>query len=204
MRRVTKLVVACAFAMVLGATRPARAQAADSPKQVGVFIQALEEDVILEVEEETVDARGRPRGLRFQPACAAPCRLNLDASKTYRIAGPGLVPSRTFKLPLDASTVAIQVKEGHVDERVGGVLLTTVGSCLILVGGFWFALSAVAEPDQSNSARLYGGSTLLVGVGALVPGIMLMRLGKTRINIVPGSPAAVAPLSLGSSVRWDF
>jgi hypothetical protein len=195
-----------AGALGLGVAWPGRslAQAPPPPGKVGVFIQAYDEGVVLEEEQETFDARGRSRGLRFLPTCTAPCRLDLDVSKTYRITGPDITPSPPFQLPQGAASVAIQVNEGHVSDRTTGALLRILGAALILGGSVWFIKASYAEGGPDNTARLYAGGLFLAGVGAAVPGILLTRSGRTSINLVPGPSAAISPTALGSSLRCEF
>jgi hypothetical protein len=184
-----------------------RAQAAPPPPKVGVFIQAYGEDVVLEEQQETYDARGRSRGMRFLPACTVPCRLNLDATKTYRIAGPDISPSPPFQLPPYASQVAVQVKEGHVSDRVAGVMLSIVGTVLVVFGAVTFVVATQAEGHPDTTREFIGGSMLIAGIGAAVPGIMLRQSGKTSINLVPNAPAPpgwIAPTAFGSALRCDF
>jgi hypothetical protein len=147
---------------------------------------------------------------RWTPACAAPCDKSLPIDNDYRITGPGIRTSKTFRLSVRAGEkVSIAVNAGSKGGFIGGIVLLGIGGAGVIIG-LTVALVGAAEsatesynPVTGNFTQNNNGSgtetagwiIALVGAAAAVVGVVLMvNNGKTKetqeqIAKGPASPA---------------
>lgn len=136
----------------------------------------------------------------WRAICTTPCNQVVPSGGPYRIAGPGIVPSRPFIL--SPGSAELQVKTGKVGARVGGLFLTVIGGSAILTGGILLGFSRafgpsspLYDPAESRAFRAAGGVILGVGIGSLAAGIALLATSGTKVqiaNTTGGVPSAVS------------
>jgi hypothetical protein len=99
----------------------------------------------------------------------------------------GVLPAQGANRPSSPEAL-----EGAKSMRTAGVVLTSVGVVLVLVGGVWLAVlegqcSSLGPACSFNP--IIQGALLGVGGAALIPGVILWPVGQSRIN------AATSPVS---------
>lgn len=113
--------------------------------------------------------------------CDAPCRRTVDVSlgPTFFVVGPSISRSRDFTLPPYGSA-RIAVRPGSRAMFVSGWVLASVGAASMLAGATVLLLS-----DDQPRRQTAGGITLGAGVPLLVGGALMVRFGRTRVEVVP-------------------
>jgi hypothetical protein len=130
-----------------------------------------------------------PQG-NWSVACMAPCDAELPLANDYRITGEGIRSSRVFRITAMAGQhVVINVNPASKGGFTGGVVLTSIGPVVFFIGAIvWLVGEAEASlystdssdnglsSGQSNGkgAETTGGVMMLVGLGALVGGVVLI------------------------------
>ncbi len=113
--------------------------------------------------------------------CRMPCDVVVDADSVYAIDGLGIRDSENFQLPT-VGPVTLNVRAGHPGTRVGGILLTSLGSMPLVVGLVLapIGLARMNYPEGPGLA-IAGGITLGVGLSLVIGGIYMLVVGKTRV-----------------------
>jgi hypothetical protein len=169
-----------AVCLSLFVAEPAHAQHARTlagPNQVYVLIDGPP-GAILEQQN--------PTGDRFVSMCLAPCDRPYSIGRTYRIAGNDVRASEPFVLQgKPGSTVTVHYSEA---KHATGVVLTEVGVLVTIVGGltlFGGVFGSCSESGGEDACTTYrwltytGGALAIVGVTAIVSGIVLMVQGSS-------------------------
>jgi hypothetical protein len=113
--------------------------------------------------------RQDPQGV-YQFACRVPCKLDLPKDGLYRISGPGLRPSKPFRLtPDESDRVALQITPASTVTYDTGFALTLAGSAALTLGAVVayagvLDTSGYSRQRQSNGL-ITGGLLLMVGGG---------------------------------------
>jgi hypothetical protein len=124
------------------------------------------------------DAVGTIAGLPYTRVCSDPCpeRVHLEEGDELFVAGPRIMPSKTFTLDEDPYELVMQVRSGPKSIRFAGFGLTVSGAILIPGGGLLVGAFEGRGPDIA-------GFTLIgVGVAALAAGIGLLIRGRTLVK----------------------
>jgi hypothetical protein len=150
---------------------------------------------------------GRPYGygaatiVAWRTICTTPCNQVVPSGGSYRIAGPGIVPSRPFVL--SPGSAELHVKAGRIGARIGGLFLTVLGGPSVIIGASLLGFSRTFDegspfydPGERAAFRAGGGVLLGVGLGALVAGIATLATSGTRVRIVNTPGGAPNPVSL--------
>jgi hypothetical protein len=158
---------------------PAHAQQAQHARDIAKPNEAY---VLIDgPKEATLEQQDQDRWIRV---CAAPCDRPFPIGKTYRIAGEDVRESPPFVLAGKAgSTVTLHFSESKHDTGKtlveGGVIVTLVGG-LTLFSGLFGSCSDSSGSDECSSYHWLaytGGALAVVGVTAIVSGIVLMVQG---------------------------
>jgi hypothetical protein len=112
----------------------------------------------------------------WEEACIAPCDVKLDPHYSYRVAGDGLTPSRSFGLPRDRDRVRLSAEMGSSSGRLGGFVLTGIGVGSALLGGAALIASPILESQDAGS-KGFRSVVLAGGVIFLAAGVVEMGLG---------------------------
>ncbi len=128
-------------------------------------------------------------------ACSAPCDADLPLDAEYRIVGDGIRKSSPFRLAAnDGGRVTLDVNAATKGGFAGGIVLTSLGPIVMLVGA---VVVAIGEADKSlqtdfngsGSTSSSGSSTITTGwvtvaVGAVATvGGILMIAGNSRSSV---------------------
>lgn len=138
----------------------------------------------------------------WSPVCRTPCGVPIDPGGLYQIRGLRMNASSSFVIP-QTPLVTLEVDAGHTGPRAGGVILTTFGG-IVTVLGITFAgigvgranYDAVVGQSSSNGFMVAGGSMLGIGTAMLAGGITMLVLSRTTVRISGGSRLAQSPSSL--------
>ncbi len=145
---------------------------------------------LMEVTSQYVVRTGLSRGPRYAhgqqayAVCAAPCDRVVDGTRgqTFYFGGGGGTPSAPFPFGGHDRGPLPPVRPRRVGVLAGGVLLTSFSIGPLLGGALMAAIPRHA--DQVNRTRSIAAVSLLaVGTGMLVSGIVMLALGKTRVEI---------------------
>lgn len=145
---------------------------------------------LMEVTSQYVVRTGLSRGPRYAhgqqsyAVCAAPCDRVVDGTRgqTFYFGGDGITPSARFSFEDHDGELLARVRPGRVGVLAGGVLLTSFSIGPLLGGALMAAIPRHA--DHVNRTRSIAAVSLLaVGAGMLVSGIVMLALGKTRVEI---------------------
>lgn len=126
-----------------------------------------------------------PQAQQARPVCRAPCDRVVDGSagQSFYFGGEGVTPSRRFTLDEHDGPLLARVKPGRAGVLVGGVLLTSLSIAPLLTGTLFLSLSQHRAPDGSHSTRDAGIVLSAVGASTLISGIVMIALGRTRVEI---------------------
>lgn len=122
--------------------------------------------------------------------CTLPCDVRVDAGGLYRVAGPDFSPTPRFPLPPGASAVDVRVRTASDAALTGGIALSAAG---LLLGGVGTTMIAVGGNADSGAKTWqgFGIAFVIMGVAALVPGLVLVATsGTTRATVAPRADAA--------------
>jgi hypothetical protein len=125
------------------------------------------------------EAVGRFDGIPYTRVCTDPCerRVELRADDQLFVAGPRLMPSKTFTLDTAANELDLHVRPGPKPIRFAGFGLTVSGAILIPGGGL-----IVGAIDRGRGPEIAGYTLIGVGVAALAVGIALLIRGRTLVR----------------------
>ena len=194
------------------ATQPSTASA-PTPKETGnVWVHIDGAD---NVDLESVITDAAPAGKRvtngWATICSAPCDQEVPLAGSYRLAGDGVRPSRTFKLAgKPGDKVYIQADPASRGGFVGGIVLISVGVPVLVIGTFVelvvglvnVASKADGEYTDTSGAQVVGLSMMGLGVAGIITGIVLVAgNGSTKLDQTIAGPAASKNAAeLGSDV----
>ena len=119
------------------------------------------------------------------PLCRAPCDLVVDGSRgqSFFFAGDGLTTSRHFTLDEHDGPMLARVRPGKSRVMLGGILLASLGVVPALSGALFTGLAGRADTTSSQQTFRAGLTMTAVGVGMLVSGIVMIALGRTRVEL---------------------
>lgn len=122
----------------------------------------------------------------YTPVCRVPCDAVVDLDDYYEIRGLNVNPSPVFQLP-SSPEVDLNVRVGHSGTRVGGVLLTALGSMPLVVGLVLTPIgAALYDRPDGRGFLIAGGVTLAVGTALVAGGIYMLVNSRTRVWSVDG------------------
>lgn len=121
-----------------------------------------------------------------RPVCLAPCDRVIDGTggQSFFIGGDRMLPSRRFTLHEHSGDMNVVVKPGRAGVFIGGVMFTSLSLAPLLSGTVFLAIQKPSMGGMSSS-NLHRTGGVLVGVGAglLVTGILMIALGRTRVEL---------------------
>jgi hypothetical protein len=156
--------------------------AAPAHAQRARLANANEAYVLMDAPKEaTLERQDRDRWIRV---CTAPCDRPFPIGRTYRIGGDDVRASTPFVLSgKPGSTITLHFSESkHSTGKAlveGGVIVTLVAG-FTLFGGLFGSCSDSGGSDECSSYHWLtytGGALAVVGVAAIVGGIVLMVQG---------------------------
>lgn len=157
-----------AFATLAALATPSRASADDAPTGQTALHPWPLVHVFVPRAPGMVELQARSPGASWRTTCVPPCRLRLDPGDAYRIGGPGVVDSDSFRLP--------PAGEIRVDASAGSTMLRDIGT-LFMIAGSVFAAGGGAILLLPKSERDHGSDKAVVGVGFLTLGVLTAAVG---------------------------
>ncbi|WP_394822626.1 hypothetical protein [Pendulispora albinea] len=129
--------------------------------------------------------------------CSTPCDRPLPVGPSYRIVGDGVRNSRAFQLAgQNGDRVVLDVNTASKGGFAGGIVLISVGSPFILIGGLTLLIVAAVNGSghqNTGNAATIGGIMLGGGVASLVIGLVLVTgNSSTKVDQSLGGPAPKA------------
>jgi hypothetical protein len=112
----------------------------------------------------------------WEESCIAPCEVKLDPHYSYRVAGDGLTPTRSFALPRDKDRVRLSAEMGSSTGRLGGIVLTGLGVGSAVLGGAALIASPILE-SQDVGSKGFRSAVAVGGVIFLAAGVLEMGMG---------------------------
>jgi hypothetical protein len=130
--------------------------------------------------------------------CRAPCDKLVDGREGHKffISAPGMFPSPMFRLEDLNDQVTARVHGVSLGRYMGGVIMTASGGMFMLGGTMFAGISFISEnekptpdnPDPARTARqvrAVGVTLAAIGAASLVTGIVLLSVGRTRLELIP-------------------
>jgi len=143
---------------------------------------------------DPVELQVRSHG-EWARVCASPCDVRVLAGRRYRIAGDGVQPSPVVPLTGKGDYVELDVDPRSRSAHVTGVVLTSLGGPMMLVGivGVMIAFVDAAgggSPAGSDTLAAAGGALFFFGVATLTAGLTVLLSNRhTKVD----AHEAVAP-----------
>ncbi len=103
----------------------------------------------------------RDAGDNWVLVCNAPCEAKLDPTQRYRVGGPGVSSSKSFRVPVGAPPLSIAVSPGDSAARIPGGIFLGLGLIAAVSG-----VVLVATAPSSYQVAGYYGETDTVDPGA--------------------------------------
>lgn len=150
-------------------------------------------DVLFYASDENAQLEVRyPSGWRV--LCEHPCAARAFIGAAYRVAGDGIVTSRTFSIYPNPGPFVLRANVGSTGARTAGVALTITGALVFLISGGWAATHAVFHDEPPT------GVWVVTAGGAVLLTIGIIQLATTGTALSFG-PAALYGARGGSAVR---
>ena len=121
-----------------------------------------------------------------RPVCMAPCDKVIDGTsgQSFFFGGDRVMPSRRFTLLDHDGDMTAVVRPGRAGVFIGGVMFTTLSLAPLLSGVVFLAIQRPSTGSSSvSSLHRTGGALVGVGAGFLISGIVMMALGRTRVEL---------------------
>ena len=120
-----------------------------------------------------------------RPVCMAPCDRVIDATggQSFFFGGDRVMPSRRFTLLEHDGDMTAVVRPGRTGVFFGGVMLTSLGLAPALSGAVFLGIQRPTMGSSADSLHRTGGILLGVGAGLIVSGIVMIVLGRTRVEL---------------------
>ncbi|WP_394830285.1 hypothetical protein LVJ94_27630 [Pendulispora rubella] len=135
----------------------------------------------------------------YEPLCTAPCTTSADPNGIYRIAGEGITPSSTFRLP-GHTHADLRVHAGSSSKRWWGWASTYVGTALVVGGASFLIMDAISpatsydvntgKDERKTTFRDIGLIGLVSGAPFLVVGIVMLATSGTDVSTASGETLA--------------
>lgn len=114
--------------------------------------------------------------------CGLPCSTTLIPGRSYETRISDLPDSPTFGVPRTSRGVNVRVETGPKVLPGLGVVTSTVGAAVMVVGGA-IVLGDVLGDEDFAGAALGGGITVAIGSAVLAAGIVLAALSGTHVIV---------------------
>ena len=141
--------------------------------------------------------------------CGGSCNEEADTSagRRFYFDGPGMVPSRRFRLDGSAGDVHIEVKPGNMYQLVSGASVIAGGAVLLTL--------ATVQATQAAADHTLGSATgnvavvSLLGAASIVGGGLLVYFNTTRVGSAPSrqlerNVGSAIVLGLARGGRFSF
>jgi hypothetical protein len=156
---------------------------APTAKTVTVQLQSNDEHATIERRVGTIQLSGLPftdtsfaAVGHWEEECIAPCEVKLDPHHSYRVAGDGLTPTRSFALPRDKDSVRLSAEMGSSMARFAGLALSAIGAGTTFLGGAALVASPILE-SQDVGSKGFRSAVLAGGAIFLAAGVLEMGMG---------------------------
>ncbi|HFE47391.1 MAG TPA: hypothetical protein ENJ18_18200 [Nannocystis exedens] len=138
-------------------------------------------------------------GMTYNKICAAPCDqvVDLKQGDQFFVSGKRVSGSKAFSIAPDQGDLTVSVKPGRQGVLLGGFLIAPLGFSSLLAGAIWYPIAKryLAETGDPNLKPAIG---MMIGGGiALVGGVAMVILGKTRLEFRGGGLGLLRPLHFG-------
>lgn len=114
--------------------------------------------------------------------CGLPCSTTLIPGRDYEARIADLPDSPAFEVPRTSRGVNVRVEAGPRVLPGLGVVTSTVGAAVMVVGGA-IVLGDVLGDEDFAGAALGGGVTVAIGSAVLAAGIVLAALSGTHVIV---------------------
>lgn len=125
-------------------------------------------------------------GAGWLAVCSATCDRALPLDATYRMVGGGMRNSGAFRLAgAPGDRVVLVVDPASRGAFVGGIVLISVGSPVMLIGGMVLMVVAIANAvgdKNTGTTEAVGWTMLGGGLAGLITGIVLLA-GNSRTKV---------------------
>jgi len=138
-------------------------------------------------------------GMTYDKVCAAPCdkRVDLELGDRFFVAGKRISGSKAFSVAPDQGDLTVSVKPGRRGVLFGGWLAASFGFSALLAGAVWYPIAKL-DLAESGDPNLKPAIGMLVGGGvALVGGVTMIVLGRTKLKFRGGGLGLLRPLRFG-------
>lgn len=132
------------------------------------------------VESATPDGAGEPGfpldEATWDVACTPPCDRSLPRDALFRISGPGIITSSTFRLAPDRAEARVRVRAGSTRWYWTGVIASAFGGSFVIGG---------AAPPLIGGGSFSTTEKVLTGTGVLLlaGGLPLFILNRTTVLV---------------------
>jgi hypothetical protein len=126
----------------------------------------------------------------WMPVCSAPCAEEVDPAGTYRVAGPSLRPSRSFRLPRSGGLVRVDAQLGSQARHTGGVVMILLGVAagVVAIASFhpWSVQNntstEVVTPERDD-AYIGGLVSMVAALGLTAIGMATLASGGSSVDV---------------------
>jgi hypothetical protein len=115
--------------------------------------------------------------LRWQDICVTPCRVAVNPTGEYRVAGNTIRPSDTFNMPRPSGQVLIEAQVGSTVKHWVGIALIIGGVLDAGFGAIYYAGASDLANSNSNTTGMTTGYFQAVGIVGIVTGVILLAIG---------------------------
>jgi hypothetical protein len=134
---------------------------------------------VVHLEGDSIVSLERREGRSRVFACTAPCDAELPLSGLYRVVGPGVRATPSFRLNAQPGEhIVVDATTASKGGFAGGIVLTSVGGFSFLLGALVLLTVATADAADSASGGSHDdGNAGTVGLGMLVGGAVAVVVG---------------------------
>ncbi len=155
---------------------------------------------VVHLEGDSIVSLERREGRSWVFACTAPCDAELPLSGLYRVVGPGVRATPSFRLNAQPGEhIVVDATTASKGGFAGGIVLTSVGGFSFLLGALVLLTVATADAADSASGGRHDDSNAgTVGLGMLVGGASSGRGRRPRSHEQPAQQGRSAKMGARS------
>jgi hypothetical protein len=125
-----------------------------------------------------------PTGWRV--LCEHPCAARAFVGAEYRVAGTGIIPSRTFSIDPNPGPFVLRANVASTAARTVGIALTMTGGLALLYVSGWLGMETIGEAEHSDAATA-PAIVAVSGIVLLTAGIVQLATTGTSLSFGPAA-----------------